>query len=134
MQTDIYYRDVTRTENLETFLLERLERACGDFFKYDSNAHLTVRVETERHRHHSRKPFYTCEVILKPTKERGIIKIRKSDQSFKRAVALTVGALRSTLSKRASRKGQHHRNDPMLTSQPSWSDEQLMEVMEVAAV
>ena len=126
MQTDIYYRDVTRTENLEDFLLERLEAACGDFFKYDSNAHLTVRVETDRHRNQSRKPYYTCEVILKPTKSRKVIKIRKSDESFKRAVALTVAALKTVLAKKSSRKSQHHRTDPMLNMVPSWGEEQML--------
>ncbi|MDG0815190.1 HPF/RaiA family ribosome-associated protein [Bdellovibrio svalbardensis] len=124
MQTDIYYRDVTRTENLENFLMERLEAACGDFFKYDSDAHLTVRVETERHRTHNRKPSYTCEVILKPTKSRGVIKIRKSDTSFKRAVALTVASLKTVLRRRSSRKGQHHRTDPMLSLIPEWREEE----------
>ncbi len=123
MQTDIYYRDVSRTENLESFLMERLEAACGDFFKYDSDAHLTVRVETDRHRTHSRKPSYTCEVILKPTKSRGVIKIRKSDLSFKRAVALTVASLKTVLRRRSSRKNQHHRTDPMLNLVPEWLEE-----------
>ena len=126
MQTDIYYRDITRTENLEAFLMERLEAACGHFFKYDSDAHLTVRVETDRHRTHSRKPSYTCEVILKPTKSRGVIKIRKSDENFKRAVAMTVASLKTVLRRRSSRKAQHSRRDPMIGWSPEWTEEQAL--------
>lgn len=123
MQTDIYYRGISRTENLESFLMQRLEAAWGDFFKYDSDAHLTVRVETDRHRTQNRKPSYTCEVILKPTKTRGTIKIRKSDVSFKRAVAMTVTSLKAILRRRSDRKHQHHKTDPLLTLVPEWRDE-----------
>lgn len=129
MQTDIYYRDITRTENLESFLMERLESACGEFFKYDDDAHLTVRVETERHRTHLRKPSYTCEVILKPTKSRGVIKIRKSDESFKKAVALTVASLKTVLRKKSSRKSSHHRRDPVLDLVPEWGEEQILRAL-----
>ncbi len=109
MQTEIYYGDISRTENLESFLFERLDAACGEFFKYDSDAHLTVRVETERHRTGARKPVYVCEVVLKPTKTRGVIKIRKTDDNFKRAVAMTVASLKSVLRRRSSKKNDHHR-------------------------
>ncbi|MBO9665581.1 MAG: HPF/RaiA family ribosome-associated protein [Bdellovibrio sp.] len=122
MQTDIYYRDITRTENLEAYLLEKVEGACEEFFKFDSGAHLTVRVETDRHRTHARKPSYTCEVILKPTRSRGVIKIRKSDESFKRALMKTVDSLKSVLRKRSGRKQDHHRRDPMLSFSPTWEE------------
>ena len=125
MQTDIYYRDITRTENLEAYLLEKVEGACEDFFKYDSAAHLTVRVETDRHRTHARKPSYTCEVILKPTRSRGVIKIRKSDESFKRAVMKSVDTLKSVLRRRSSKKAQHHRRDPMLNYSPTLEEIEL---------
>ncbi|WP_347358713.1 HPF/RaiA family ribosome-associated protein [Bdellovibrio sp.] len=118
MQTDIYYRDITKTENLEAYLMETVENAVGDFFKYDSGAHLTVRVETDRHRSQTRKPSYLCEVILKPSRSKSVIKIVKSDENFKRCVAKTVAALKVVLSKRSSRKSQHRRNDPMLDYQP----------------
>ena len=125
MQTDIYYRDITRTENLEAYLLEKVEGACGDFFKYDSAAHLTVRVETDRHRSHARKPNYICEVILKPTRSKGVIKISKSDENFNRAVMKTVDTLKSVLRRRSSRKNQHHRNDPMLNYSPTLEELEL---------
>ncbi len=118
MQTDIYYRDITKTENLESYLLETVERAVEDFFKYDSGAHLTVRVETDRHRSQTRKPSYMCEVILKPSRSRTVIKVVKQDENFKRCVAKTVSALKVILSRRSSRKAQHRRNDPMLRHQP----------------
>lgn len=118
MQTDIYYRDITKTENLESYLLETVERAVEDFFKYDSGAHLTVRVETDRHRSQTRKPSYLCEVILKPSRSKTVIKVVKRDENFKRCVAKTVSALKVVLSKRSSRKAQHRRNDPMLNFQP----------------
>ncbi|MGE5087456.1 MAG: HPF/RaiA family ribosome-associated protein [Bacillota bacterium] len=128
MQTDIYYRDITRTENLEAYLLEKVEGACEEFFKYDSAAHLTVRVETDRHRSHARKPNYTCEVILKPTRYKGVIKIRKSDESFKRAVMKSVDTLKSVLRRRSSRKHQHHRTDPMLGYVPTLEELELLTV------
>lgn len=126
MQTDIYYRDITRTENLEAYLLEKVEASIEDFFKYDSAAHLTVRVETTRHRTHARKPSYTCEVILKPTHTKGVIKIAKSDDSFKKAVMQTVDSLKSVLRRRSSKKAMHRRHDPMLNYFPTQEESELM--------
>lgn len=123
MQTDIYYRDITKTENLEAYLLEKVEGAIEEFFKYDSGAHLTVRVETDRHRSQTRKPSYICEVILKPSRIRTVIKVRKNDENFKRCVAKTVSALKVILSKNSSRKAQHHRHDPMLNAEPTLVEE-----------
>ncbi|KYG68676.1 hypothetical protein AZI87_05425 [Bdellovibrio bacteriovorus] len=123
MQTDIYYRDITKTENLEAYLLEKVEGTVEDFFKYDSGAHLTVRVETDRHRSQTRKPSYICEVILKASYIRNVIKVRKTDENFKRCVANTVDALKVILSKQSSLKSQHRRRDPALNYQPeSWED------------
>ncbi|WP_413582805.1 HPF/RaiA family ribosome-associated protein [Bdellovibrio sp. HCB288] len=126
MQTDIYYRDITRTENLEAYLLEKVEASIQDFFKYDSAAHLTVRIETDRHRTQARKPSYTCEVILKPTHSKGIIKISKSDESFKKAVMKTVDSLKSVLRRRSSKKAMHRRHDPMLNYFPTWEEAEMM--------
>ncbi len=122
MQTDIYYRDITKTDNLESFLLEKVEGSIEEFLKYDSGAHLTVRVATDRHRTHTRKPSYTCEVILKPTRMRTVIKVQKSDENFKTCVAKTVSALRSLLAKRSSIKSQHRRHDPMIGFQPDYDE------------
>jgi ribosome-associated translation inhibitor RaiA len=117
MQTDIYYRDITRSDGLESYLLEKVEGAIEYFFKYDSGAHLTVRVETDRHRTSARKPHYTCEVILKPTRSKGIIKVKKSDENFRKSVAMTVSALKSILGRRSSKKHQHRRHDPVLAQE-----------------
>lgn len=117
MQTDIYYRDITKTENLESYLLEKVEKSVEDFFKYDSGAHLTVRVESDRRRSQSRKPSYICEVILKPSHHRTVIKVRKTDENFKRCVARTAAALKVILGKRSTLKSQHRRDDPMLEFQ-----------------
>ncbi|MGZ3771211.1 MAG: HPF/RaiA family ribosome-associated protein [Bdellovibrio sp.] len=122
MQTDIYYRDITKTENLEAYLLEKVEGAVEEFFKFDSGAHLTVRVETERHRSHTRKPNYTCEVILKPSRMRQVIKVRKTDEHFKRCVTTTVNALKVILSKYSSRKARHNRHDPILEFEPGYPE------------
>lgn len=114
MQTDIFYRDITKSENLEAYLLEKVEGTVSEFFKYDSDAHLTVRVEADRHRSQTRKPSYLCEVILKPSRSKAIIKVVKTDENFKKCVAKTVAALKVVMSKRSSRKAQHRRSDPML--------------------
>ena len=111
MQTDIYYRDITRTENLENFLLERVEAVAENYFKWDRGAHLTVRVESERHRTENRRPSYICEVTIKPMRSKAVIKVRKSDPNFKACVAKTVSALRNILSKQSSLKQQHRRKE-----------------------
>ena len=123
MQTDIYYRDITKSDNLEDYLLEKVEGAVELFFKYDSDAHLTVRVETDRHRTNTRKPSYTCEVLLKPGHTAPLIKVRKTDERFKTCVAKTVAALKSQLERRSSKKAQHHRSDPMIGFWPETEEE-----------
>ena len=117
MQTDIYYGDITKTDNLESYLMEKVEGAVTNFFKYDDSAHLTVRVTTTRHRTSSRKPAYICEVILKPTHTKATMKVCKTDESFKACVAKTVAALKHVLSKRSDIKATHHRHDPFLTAE-----------------
>ncbi len=114
MKTDIYYRDITRTENLEDYLLEKTQGAVENFLKYDANAHLTVRVDTDRHRTDARKPSFQCEVILKPTRSRGVIKVRKSGKNFHAVVAETAEALKKILRRRSSIKAEHNRHDPVL--------------------
>ena len=104
MQTDIYYRDITRTENLESYLMERVVGAIEDFFVQDPNAHVTVRVETDRHRTDVRKPHYVCEVILKPSRLKKVIKVHKNDESFKDCVAKTVSALKASVSREADKR------------------------------
>lgn len=111
MQTDIYYGDIAKTDNLEAFLMEKVEGAVENFFKYDEAAHLTVRVTTTRHRTSSRKPAYICEVILKPTHTRATIKVCKRDESFKACVAKTVVALKQILGRRSGIKANHRRRE-----------------------
>lgn len=114
MKTNIYYRDITRTENLEEYLLEKTQGAVENFLKYDAEAHLTVRVDTDRHRTDARKPSFQCEVILKPTRTRGVIKVRKSGANFHEVVASTTEALKKILRRRSSKKSDHNRHDPVL--------------------
>lgn len=114
MQTDIYYRDITRTEALEDFLNTRIGLIAEKFLKSDEQAHLTVRLETERHRTQNRKPSFTCEVLLKPTHTRGLIKIKKTNDDFFTCVSETCEALKKVLKHRSSRLADHHKWDPML--------------------
>ena len=117
MQTDIYYRDITKTENLEAFLLDRVETSISEFLKYDSDAHVTVRVEQDRHRSQTRKPSYMCEIILKTSRSKNVIKVQKTDESFKTSVTKSVAALKARLAKYSSIKSEHRRRDPVLDQQ-----------------
>lgn len=109
MQTEIYYRDITRTDNLESYLMERVAGAIEEFFPQEYDAHLTVRVETDRHRSQNRKPSYTCEVILKPSHLRSVIKIKKSDEKFKSCVAKTVLALKAAVSRQMGKRSDRRK-------------------------
>lgn len=116
MQTEIYYRDITRTEALETLLLERVEGAVSELLKYDRGAHLTVRVDTDRRRADARKPNFICEVILKPS-HNNVIKVKKTDENFNRCVTQTVAALKAIMRKNASRRISRRRHLRDLTTQ-----------------
>lgn len=117
MQTEIYYRDITRTDALEALLLEKVQGAVDDFLKYDRGAHLTVRVDTDRRRADARKPNFTCEVILKPSHS-SVIKVKKTDENFNRCVAQTVAALKAIVRKNASRRlSSRRRRKPTVWTQ-----------------
>lgn len=122
MQTDIYYRDITRTENLESYLMERVEKVLGEFLKYDSDARVTVRVETDRHRTEMRKPNYACEILVKTSWMKRVIKVQKTDPNFKTCVAKCVAALKVILSKQSSLKQQHRRHDRALETEADLRD------------
>lgn len=112
MLTDIYYRDITRTEHLESYLLDKIEGLVEKFIREDVNAHLTVRVETERHRTQNRKPVFTCEVILKPTHSKKILKVKKSGEDFYTCVSEINDAMRKMLQKLSSRRVTLKRRQP----------------------
>lgn len=109
MQIDIFFRDLGRTEALETYLIEKVTAAAQSFMKDDEDAHLTVRVATERHRSESRKPSFSCELILKPTHQKRTLKTIKCDEDFYTAVNGAAAALKNSLSRRSGRKSQHGR-------------------------
>ena len=118
MLTDIYYRDITRTDYLEPYLLDKIEGLVEKFMHDDLNAHLIVRVETERHRTQNRKPLFICEVVLKPTHSKKILKVRKSGDDFHKCVGEINDALKKVLqkmsSKRVSQKRRRVANPPAM--------------------
>jgi ribosomal subunit interface protein len=109
MQTDIFFRDLGRTEALENYLLEKINAAAASFMRTDELAHVTVRVSSERHRTGSRKPSFACELILKPTHQKRTYKAVKVAEDFYTAVNGAAQALKNTLSRRSGRKSQHGR-------------------------
>lgn len=122
MQTDIYYRDITRTENLENYLMEKVEKILSEYLKYDSDAHVTVRVETDRHRTNARRPNYLCEILVKTSWLKNPIKVQKSDPNFRTCVAKCGSALKVILSKQSSLKQQHRRRDRALETDAQITD------------
>lgn len=111
MQTEIYYRDLTRTEALENYLIESVENEFLDFFKNDESARLTIRAETIRHRSQSRKPMYALEIVLKPSHTKAVMKVVKQDNDFYLAVQKATGAMKQMLRKRSDRFHNHHRKE-----------------------
>lgn len=104
MQIDIHFRDLGRTEALEAFLMDKIGNTMESFLKDDEDSHATVRVELERHRTLTRKPSFHCEIILKPTHQKGTIKVSKSGDDFHAVASEAATALRTILRRRSSRK------------------------------
>lgn len=109
MKTNLYYRDITRTENLESYLLSQAENEVEPFIKDDSEAHLTIRVESERHRSLTKKPVFNCELLLKTTSDKKVFKVRKGDENFYNSVVQSIEALKQMLRKRSEMKSKHGR-------------------------
>ena len=117
MQIDIYYGDITRTESLEHYLDDKIETSLGDFLRNDKGAHVTMRVQQDRHRTVNRKPHYTVEILLKISWSKSLIKVVKSGDNFKRAVVQAVAAARTQMAKVSSLKLDRRRREPALHRQ-----------------
>ena len=111
MNTTVFFRDIGKTEALENYLQEKVESATEDFMKYDAETMLTVRVESERRRTENRRPAFVCELILKPSHQKGTLKVRKNGEDFHTAVNDATAALRTILRRRSTRKSQHRRHE-----------------------
>lgn len=109
MQIDIHFRDLGRTEAMEAFLMEKIETSVESFLKDDPNSRATVRVELDRHRSQTRKPSFHCEIILKPTHQKRILKVSKTGEDFHVVAAEAASALRTILRRRSSRRLRQHR-------------------------
>ncbi len=103
MNTEVQFRNLDRTESLDQYLRDKIESVAEDFFKHDPDTHITVRVETIRARVEGRKPLFMCEVILKPTKSKGTIKLVKTSNNFFDATHKTVMSLKNILGRRSER-------------------------------
>lgn len=109
MLTHVHYRDIERTEALENFLLERTEDIISNYIKNENFTNILVKVETIRHRTHTRKPVYNCEIIIKPTHQKRVIKVNKNDENFYACVAKATRALEGQLRKRSDMFANHGR-------------------------
>jgi ribosome-associated translation inhibitor RaiA len=111
MQLNVVFRDISRTESLEEYLYDKVVSAAEGFLKYDRNATATVRVEPVRHRTDNRKPAYICEIILKPSQQKGTLKVHKNGEDLRSAVIDATTALRTILRRRSTRMSQHRRHE-----------------------
>jgi len=108
---NIFFRDIGKTESLDAYLSEKVGSTIESFLKYDENASVTIRIELDRHRTQGRKPSFNCEIILKPTHQKGTIKVHKNGEDFYSAVNAATAALRAILRRRSTRKAQHRRHE-----------------------
>lgn len=106
MQIDIYYRNIERSESLESFILEKINSALDEGMRVQEGTFLTVRVEKERERMDNRKPNFSCEILLKPANRRSVTKIRKVDEDFHKAVHHAALSLRGVKSRKRDMRKQ----------------------------
>jgi ribosomal subunit interface protein len=109
MQMQIFFRDIGKTEALESYLLDKVGAVTDKFLKDDESAVLTVRVESDRQRTQSRKPSFSVEIVLKPSRLKETLKVQKSGEDFYVAVNDATLALRNKLRRRSHRKSEHGR-------------------------
>jgi ribosomal subunit interface protein len=111
MQMQTLFRDLGKTETLEAYLTEKIGASIESFLKYDPDSTATVRVELDRRRSQNRKPFFICEVIVKPTHQKRTLKVSKSGRDFYTAVSEAAAALRTILRRNSARRSQHRRHE-----------------------
>lgn len=111
MQIQTIFRDLGKTDALESYLKEKIGASIESFLKYDPNTTATVRIELDRRRSQNRKPAFICEVLVKPTHQKQTIKVSKSGEDFYTAASEAAAALRTILRRRSARKSQHRRHE-----------------------
>lgn len=111
MRIQTLFRNLGKSEALETFVQDKIYASIEQFLKYEPNANVAVRIDLDRHRSQNRKPSFTCEVIVKSTRSKQTIKVLKTGEDFHTAVSEAAAALKNVMGRRSGRKSQHGRHE-----------------------
>ncbi len=82
MKSQVIFRDIQRTEELEKFVLTQTETRINDFFLEPNGPQLKVTVYQDRHRNHRCGKHYVCEIVLHLNDHHQTLKVTKSDSDF----------------------------------------------------
>jgi len=111
MRIQTLFRNLGKSEALETYVQDKIYASIEQFLKYEPNATVAVRVDLERRRSQNRKPSFACEVIVKSTRSKQTIKVNKTAEDFHSAVSEASAALKNVMGRRSGRKSQHRRHE-----------------------
>lgn len=117
MRTEIFFKDIRRSDYAENFINDRIETLLEKLTPWDNDVHVVVRVEQDRQRTAQRHGIYQCEVILKSGMNSKTYKASRQDRNFFRALVSCFDALKVILAKNHDRlhRDRNRRRKPDLS-------------------
>jgi hypothetical protein len=97
LKTQVIIKDFKRSENLETYLKNKIEDCVSHFFPRHQNASLSVKAQEESHRTETRRPSFLCEVRLKLPQSKTFFHVKRTGANFHECVEQVAGALREIM-------------------------------------
>lgn len=104
MRTEFVTKGFEKTEAMDAFLQHSTLDSVDQLLKRENDVHLRVVVDEDSHRNQTRKPSFTCEIVLKTGASKRLFKVRKQAANFRTAVMQASKAMKAILRKRSEKR------------------------------
>lgn len=119
MRNEIIFKDIHRSEYIENFVNEKIETLAEKIRQFDSDMHLSVRLQEDRQGTPLRHPIFHCEVSVKSGVNENPYVVSKQDRNLFRAIVACFDALKVIMGKTHERLHHDRRRQRPPTSIPS---------------
>lgn len=103
MKLEIVTKGFERSEGVNEYLKSASLNLIETFLENERDLRFRVSIDEDRHRMQSRKPHYTCDLIIKSARSRRVFKVHNSGEDFHSAVNGAYHSMRTILAKRLGR-------------------------------
>lgn len=99
MKHIIHYKDLEKSESIESMILERVNTMREKFLSHDEAAKVEFFLSEDRHRTEIRRPQFHVEIVLKTSHPSRLHKVERSEDDFKLALNKATEAMNHILRK-----------------------------------